>query len=149
MAIPHPSIPIMNILSISAFAHLYAIVPFILYGGIYDPLYSIYCIVIMMTSLTYALLNEMKGSPKYSPGIIMLVDYVSTMTWFTMDIYVTNWRCDEKTALDILQMNNAVLIMYVVAFYGKPDEPGIRLFVLNSISAIKSILVSYLIVQCS
>ena len=102
-----------------------------------------------MTSLTYALLNEIKGSRTFTPGIIMLVDYISTMAWFTMDIYITNRLCDEQTALTILQMNNAVLIMYVVAFYGKTKTPIVLLFLLNSISVAKSILVSYLIVQCS
>lgn len=101
-----------------------------------------------MTSLTYALLNEIKGSRTFTPGIIMLVDYISTMAWFTMDIYITNRLCDGKTALYILLLNNAVLSTYVVALCEKTDTPGIRLFVLNSISAAKSVFVSYLIVNC-
>jgi hypothetical protein len=131
----------MDTLALSSLSHLYAIVPFILYGGIYDPLYSLYCLVIVAASIVSASLHTKRASL----STWMTLNVIMTMTWFSMDIYISNSRCDSETAMLILQSNNIVSLLCIFA-YGDTRSAVIRNSTLNFVSATKSIFVSYLIV---
>ena len=133
----------MDILTLSALTHIYAIAPFIIYGRSYDPLYILYCMIILNASIVSGLWH-IHGEP---PGFLKYLDYAMAMIWFAMDGYISFTRCDSDTSMIILRLNNGIGILHL--FIASRQSPNYKVMhsMWHLLSATKCVMVSYLIIR--
>jgi hypothetical protein len=131
----------MNILALSTLAHLYAILPFILYGDIYEPLYSLYCIIILVTTMT-----TVQWHAQREPfGILCLVNYIMTVVLFAMDLYVSYTCCRIETYNLVLQLNSLMTFLNMLVGSPTTEHYALRYSAWHLAYAAKATLVSHLI----
>lgn len=119
--------------------HLCAIIPFILYGEIYTPLYGLYCSIITASTCISIQLHR-----KYLDVATYLILRCSMDgIWFAFDVFLTYKLYGTDIFLLLLQTHN--LVTFLQIFVGSPtsDNYVLRQSMWNIASAAKCVAVSY------